>query len=68
MNLNKYDFFEYYGINILKLNLKSLLGILNEFEKSISKWLDLIRISFLSDKNKEKYIKVLEQRIVKFFK
>ena len=60
--------FEYYGINILKLNLKSLLSVLNEFEKSISKWLDLIRTSFLSDKNKEKYIKVLEQRIVKIFK
>jgi serine/threonine-protein kinase HipA len=68
MNLNKYDFFEYYGINILKLNLKSLLSVLNEFENSISKWLDLIQISFLSEKNKEKYIKVLEHRIVKFFK
>ena len=68
LNLNKNDFFEYYGVNILKLNLKSLLNVLNQFENSISKWLDLIQISFLSDKNKEKYIKVLEQRIIKFFK
>ena len=67
-NLNKYDFFEYYGVNVLGLNLKSLLKVLNEFEGSISNWLELIQISFLSEKIKELYLKVLEQRIIKFFK
>jgi serine/threonine-protein kinase HipA len=67
-DLNKFDFFDYYGVNILKLNLKSLLNVLSEFEVSISKWLNLIQISFLCDKNKNKYLKVLEKRIIKFFK
>jgi serine/threonine-protein kinase HipA len=65
---NKYDFFDYYGVNVLKINLKSLLNVLNVFESSISKWLNLIQISFLSEKNKQKYLKVLEERIIKFFK
>jgi serine/threonine-protein kinase HipA len=67
-DINKNDFFEYFGIEILNLNSKSLLGVLNDFEDSISKWLDLIQKSFLSMHYKEKYIKVLEQRINKFFK
>ena len=42
--------------------------ILKSFENVIPVWLELIQKSFLKDELKEKYFKLLEKRIVKFFK
>lgn len=67
-NLNKNDFIEYYAKEILVLNNKSIFDVLSAFENAMPLWLDLIRKSFLNDKMKEKYFKLLEQRILKFFK
>jgi len=67
-NLSKNDFIEYYAKEILVLNNKTIFDVLSAFENAMPLWLDLIRKSFLNDKMKEKYFKLLEQRILKFFK
>jgi len=45
-------------IPVLKIN-----EILSEIESSVSKWENLISISFLSDDMKEKYFELLQKRI-----
>jgi serine/threonine-protein kinase HipA len=67
-NLNYNDLIKYYAKNILTLNDKVIFEILKSFENVIPVWLELIQKSFLKDELKEKYFKLLEKRIVKFFK
>ncbi len=65
---NKNDFIYYFAGSVLGLNSKTILNILNKFESSVSGWFELIQISFLSRKMKEKYFVILEKRIKQFLK
>lgn len=61
-NLSKSDIIDYYGIDKLKLNLKTIEDILNKIKILIPKWQKTIEISFLNDQNKNHYLSLLEQR------
>lgn len=61
-NLKKKDFLEYFPDERLGLNLNIKKEILTEFQKAIPLWLDLIKVSFLSDQMKIKYLILLEER------
>lgn len=61
-NLNKRDFFEYFAIERLGLNQKSIAVVLQEVLQAIPRWRHLINISFLSQDMQEKYLLLLETR------
>ncbi|MFD2586082.1 HipA domain-containing protein [Croceitalea marina] len=61
-NLKASDFMDYYAKERLKLNEKTIMGILGEMKETIPEWKELIEISFLSDEMKEKYFNLLESR------
>jgi serine/threonine-protein kinase HipA len=56
----------YYAKERLGLNDRTIDTILSDMNKSLSKWIELIEISFLSDSMKEKYLKVLDNRMNRF--
>jgi serine/threonine-protein kinase HipA len=62
-NLRRKHFIEYLGEDIMKIPVLKINEILSEIESSISKWENLISISFLSDDMKEKYLELLQKRI-----
>lgn len=62
-NLKRSDIIDYYAAEKLNLNAATIKTILQQFEKRISSWQDLIAISFLSKKAKSAYITLLHQRI-----
>jgi len=61
-NLTKRDFFDYFAVERLSLNQKIISEILQEFERAIPKWQELICISFLSPEMREKYLLLLKAR------
>lgn len=61
-NFNRDVFFSYFGNERLGLNEKVLSNIEEEIQSAILEWERLIRISFLSDDNKEAFIDVIHQR------
>ncbi len=65
-NLKASDFVDYYAKERLQLNEKIIATILEQMHNAIPKWKELLEISFLSDEMKEKYLGLLENRIVKF--
>lgn len=65
-NFKSSDFISYYAKERLELTDKTIDTILNDMNKSISNWIELIEISFLSDAMKEKYLKLLRNRIGRF--
>ena len=65
-NFKSTELIEYYAKEHLGLNDKTVNTILADMSKSLSKWIELIEISFLSDSMKEKYLKVLDNRIKRF--
>lgn len=65
-NFKSTELIEYYAKDRLGLSDKTVAVILSDMNKSLSKWTELVEISFLSDTNKEKYLKVLENRIRRF--
>ena len=65
-NFKSTELIEYYAKEHLGLNDKTVNTILADMNKSLSKWIELIEISFLSDSMKEKYLKVLDNRIKRF--
>ena len=65
-NFKSTELIEYYAKEHLGLNDKTVNTILADMSKSLSKWIELIEISFLSDSLKEKYLKVLDNRIKRF--
>ena len=60
------DFIAYYAKELLELNDKTIDKILSEMNKNLSNWEESIAISFLSDRMKEKYLKLLSQRVERF--
>lgn len=65
-NLKASDFVDYYAKERLQLNEKTITTILEQMHNAIPKWKELLEISFLSADMKEKYLGLLENRIVKF--
>lgn len=65
-NFKSTELIEYYAKEHLGLNDKTVNTILADMSKSLSKWIELIEISFLSDSMKEKYLKVLDNRSKRF--
>jgi serine/threonine-protein kinase HipA len=65
-NLKKADFINYYAKERLGLSDKTVDSILANMIKCLSEWNELIEISFLSDDMKEKYLKLLAERISRF--
>lgn len=61
-NLTRKDIIDYYGRERLRLNIKIIAQILDEFKKIIPTWFDLISRSFLSEQYKMDYIAVIEVR------
>ncbi len=61
-NFNRNILFSYFGGERLGLNRKVLSKTEEEFRNLYPEWLDLIEISFLSDKLKEAYIQILDHR------
>jgi serine/threonine-protein kinase HipA len=60
------ELIEYYAKERLGLNDKTVTTILSDMNKSVSKWTELVEVSFLSDAMKEKYLKVLDNRMKRF--
>ncbi len=65
-NFKDSDFIDYFAKERLELNNKSIDSVILEMNKNISKWKDLIEISFLSIDMKKKYLKLFENRINRF--
>ncbi|SHG25910.1 serine/threonine-protein kinase HipA [Flavobacterium micromati] len=65
-NLKASDFIEYYAKERLQLNEKTIATILEQMKKATPKWKELLEISFLSDELKEKYLELLEARVMMF--
>jgi serine/threonine-protein kinase HipA len=65
-NFKNTDFIEYFAKERLELNTKTVDGVFTDIFKTISIWKELIEISFLSDKMKNKYLSLLENRVSRF--
>ena len=65
-NLKSTDFIDYYAIERLQLNEKTITIILEQMKKAIPVWKELLEISFLSDEMIEKYLGLLETRVAMF--
>lgn len=66
-NLTKNDLVEYFGKELCGLNEKVLRNVLKKFELVWEEWLKTIKISFLSEEKKEKYISLLFSRKSRIF-
>jgi serine/threonine-protein kinase HipA len=62
-NLARRDLVEYYGVQRLGLNTTIVNDILKKISDAIPLWKNLIEISFLSEKSKIAYQKILDERI-----
>lgn len=65
-NLKAADFIDYYAKERLLLNEKTINTILDQMKKATPKWKELLEISFLSEDMKEKYLKLLKNRLTIF--
>ncbi len=65
-NFRATEIIDYYAKEQLELSDKTIDVILSDMNKSISKWTELVEISFLSDVMKEKYLNLMEDRIKRF--
>ena len=65
-NFKSSDLIDYFAKERMELNNKSIDSVILEMNKNITKWKDLIEISFLSDDMKNKYLKLFENRINRF--
>lgn len=65
-NFKATELLDYYAKERLELTNKTIDSILFDMNKSVSKWTELIEISFLSDKMKEKYLKLMNDRVSRF--
>lgn len=61
-NLKKDDLLVYYGKEYLKLSEKVIEKEIARFENCLGEWIDLLNISFLSEKMRAKYIELLKSR------
>jgi serine/threonine-protein kinase HipA len=65
-NLKATDFIDYYAKERLQLNEKTIATILDQMKKATPKWKELLEISFLTNEMKEKYLELLEARVMMF--
>ncbi|MGQ7944283.1 HipA domain-containing protein [Flavobacterium sp. WC2509] len=65
-NFKSTEFIDYFAKERLELNDKTINAILSDMNKSLSKWTEFVEISFLSDSMKEKYLKLMDNRIRRF--
>ena len=65
-NFKSTELIDYFAKERLELNDKTINTILSDMNKSLSKWTELVEISFLSDAMKEKYLKLMDNRIRRF--
>jgi serine/threonine-protein kinase HipA len=65
-NLKATDFIDYYAKERLQLNEKTIATILDQMKKATPKWKELLEISFLTNDMKEKYLELLEARVMMF--
>jgi serine/threonine-protein kinase HipA len=65
-NFKATEIIDYFAKERLDLNDKTIDAILSAMNKNLSKWIALIGISFLSDNMKEKYLKLMDNRIKRF--
>lgn len=61
-NLKENDFFDYFALQQLSLNNKTVLSVRDEVKKILPQWKLLIRQSFLPKLMQEKYLTLLEER------
>lgn len=61
-NLRKKDLLDYWGRQRLGLTEKSIGNVMQTFQSSVDKWLDLIDISFLSLERQERYKSLIIKR------
>ncbi len=64
--LNRSDFVDYFGIERLGLSASILENELSKFKESLNSWKRLINDSFLSEKMRSRYEKLIENRWKKF--
>lgn len=62
-NIKKLDLIDYYAMERLDLNAKTIDKILSDMYACVPRWKQLVEISFLSDKMKEKYVSLLDNRL-----
>ena len=60
--LNRKIFVDYFGKDRLGLSEESLSTELLKFENILSSWMDFIQNSFLSEKMREQYVRLIESR------
>jgi serine/threonine-protein kinase HipA len=65
-NFKSTELIDYYAKDRLGLNDKTINTILSDMNKSVSKLTELLEMSFLSDAMKEKYLKLMDNRIKRF--
>lgn len=65
-NFKATEIIDYFAKERLELNDKTVDAILTDMNKSLSRWTELVEISFLSDVMKEKYLKLMDNRIRRF--
>ncbi|MCD4698620.1 MAG: HipA domain-containing protein [Bacteroidales bacterium] len=58
--IKRNDFIE--AMNRFKIESKSIENIFDKFQNSINKWFDFIRISFISDEMKMRFIELILQK------
>jgi len=65
-NFKSEEWIDYFAKERLELNDKTIDTILSHMNKSVSRWIELVEMSFLSDAMKEKYLKLMDNRIKRF--
>lgn len=65
-NFKATEWIDYFAKERLQLNDKTIDTILSDMNKSVSRWIELVEISFLSEAMKEKYLKLMDNRIKRF--
>jgi len=61
-NLTRKDFVDYFGINLLKINLHVIQHILADIQQKSALWEKQIKASFLSENMQTKYLDLLKER------
>jgi serine/threonine-protein kinase HipA len=62
-NFKPSDFIDYYAKERLQLNGKTIDAILQQMKHAFPKWIELLKISFLSEDMQEKYFILLKNRM-----
>jgi serine/threonine-protein kinase HipA len=66
-NVQRRDLIDYFGINRLQLNSKSIHSVLEKIYNALPTWLHLINNSFLSASMKKKYLVLLNARWIRIY-